>query len=368
MMKMRAAVARELNQLAVETVELDSPKDDEVLVRIRAAGVCHSDLHTLRGELRARPPIVLGHEGAGIVEQVGASVTSVKPGDRVMINWLPSCGVCKTCLDDHPSLCETFPGTVFQGLLRDGSSRLHTEDGLTLKHFLSAATMAEYVVVPQAGAIPVPDDVPFDVAAVIGCAVMTGVGAVINTAQARPGRSAVIIGCGGVGLCIVMGAVLAGCHPIIAVDVLESKLNFAREMGATHTINGKEVDAVKEILKMTGGGADYVFDSVGMPMTMEQAVRATGNYGATVVTGMHDVLQPVPLPVGPIIFQNKRFLGSFVGSSKPQTDLPRLVELYRGGRLPLDKLISKHYTLDDVNTAFDDMVAGSVARGVLMLD
>lgn len=366
-MKMKAAVARELNQLAVETVHLDSPKADEVLVRIRAAGVCHSDLHTLRGELRARPPIVLGHEGAGIVEEVGANVMSVKPGDRVLINWLPSCGHCATCLDDHPSLCETFPSTVFQGLLRDGSSRLKTEDGITLKHFLSAATMAEYAVVPEAGCISVPDDVPFDVAAVIGCAVMTGVGAVMNTAQARPGRSAVVIGAGGVGLCIIMGAVLAGCYPVIAVDLMESKLAFARDMGASHTINGKETDAVKTILSMTNGGADYVFDSVGMPVTMEQAVRATGNYGATVVTGMHDVLHPVPLPVGPIIFQNKRFLGSFVGSSKPQTDLPRLVELYRGGRLPLDQLISQHYALEDVNQAFADMEAGKVARGVLMM-
>ena len=285
---------------------------------MRAAGVCHSDLHTLRGELRARPPIVLGHEGAGTVEEVGADITSVKPGDRVLINWLPSCGQCATCLDDHPSLCETFPGTVFQGLLRDGSSRLQTEDGLTLKHFLSAATMAEYSVLPEAGVIPIPNDVPFDVAAVIGCAVMTGVGAVINTAQARPGRSAVVIGCGGVGLCILMGTVLAGCHPIIAVDLMDSKLAFAREMGATHTINGKETDAVKEILKMTGGGADYVFDSVGGPPTIDQAVRMTGNYGATTITGMHDVLEPIPVPVGPIIFQNKRFLGSFVGSSNPK--------------------------------------------------
>lgn len=367
-MKMKAAVARELNQLTVETVDMDEPKADEVLVRIQAAGVCHSDLHTLRGELRARPPIVLGHEGAGIVEAVGADVQRVQPGERVLINWLPSCGQCATCRHGHTSLCETFPSTVFQGLLRDGSSRLHTEDGIQLKHFLSAATMAEYSIVPEAGVVPLPDDVPFDVAAIIGCAVMTGVGAVLNTAQVAPGSSAAVIGCGGIGLNIILGCKLAGCYPIIAVDVMESKLEFARELGATHTVNGRAEDAVEAMKRLVHNGPEYVFDSVGAPATIAQAVRAAAPYGTATVTGMHDILQPVPTPMDALIFQNKRLLGSFVGSSRPQVDLPKLIELYRGGRLNLDALISRHYKLDEVSQAFADMEAGTVARGVLMME
>jgi len=366
-MKMKAAVARECDHLAIETVELDPHKADEVLVRIHAAGVCHSDLHTMRCELRARPPIVLGHEGAGVVEAVGANVTTVQPGDRVLINWLPYCGVCHTCKEGHTNLCETFPATVFQGLLRDGTTRLHTEDGLALKHFLSAATMAEYTVVPERGVVPLPDDVSFDVAAIIGCAVMTGVGAAINTAQVRPGSSAAVIGCGGVGLNILLGCQLGGCYPIIAVDVMESKLEFARQLGATHTVNAQEEDAVKALKRLTGLGPDYVFDSVGAPATIAQAVRAAGPYGTATITGMHDILEPVPIPADALIFQNKRLLGSFVGSSRPEVDLPMLIELYRGGRLDLDALISKHYALEELPQAFADMEAGSIVRGVLML-
>lgn len=367
-MKMKAAVARECNHLAIETVELDDPKPDEVLVRIHAAGVCHSDLHTMRCELRARPPIVLGHEGAGVVEAVGTAVESVKPGDRVLINWLPSCGKCPTCAAGHTNLCEVFPSTVFQGLLRDGTSRLHTEDGIQLKHFLSAATMAEYSIVPEAGVIPLPDDVPFDVAAIIGCAVMTGVGAVINTAQVPTGSSAAVIGCGGIGLNIILGCELAGCYPIIAVDVMESKLQFAQELGATHVVNAKEEDPVKALKRLVHNGPDYVFDSVGAPATIAQAVRAAGPYGTATVTGMHDILEPVPIPADALIFQNKRLLGSFVGSSRPQVDLPKLIELYRGGRLNLDALVSKHYKLEELPQAFEDMEAGGIARGVLMIE
>ena len=368
-MKMKAAVVRELNQLAIEEVELDPPKAGEVLVRIKAAGVCHSDLHTMRGELRAQPPIVLGHEGAGIVESIGDGVTRVKAGDRVMINWLPACESCPTCLAGHSSLCETFPSTTFQGLLPpSGESRLHAEDGTVLKHFLSAATMAEYSVVPEAGVIPIPDDVPFGVASIIGCAVMTGVGAVINTAQVLPGSSAALIGCGGVGLSILQGLRMSGAYPLIAIDVLDSKLDFATELGATHTINSRTGDLMKELHAIVPGGAEYVFDSVGRKETVAQAIHATAAYGSATVTGMHDALAEIPVPAGPLIFQNKKLLGSFVGSCRPQVDLPKLVELYRGGRLDIDALITKRYPLEEVNQAFADMEGGSVARGVLVFE
>jgi S-(hydroxymethyl)glutathione dehydrogenase/alcohol dehydrogenase len=367
-MQIRAAVVREINQLTIEEVTLDPPKDHEVLVRMAAAGVCHSDLHTYRGELRAAPPLVLGHEGAGIVEAVGAAVTRVKPGDHILVNWMPSCNQCPTCLRGQPNLCEQLTTTTLVALLPDGTTRLKTLDGVVLKHYLSAATMAEYAVIDEASAIPLPGDVPFEVGALIGCAVMTGAGAVINTAQAEPGSSAAVIGCGGVGLSAIIGCKLAGCNPIIAVDVMESKLAFARQMGATHTINAREADAVEAMRALTRLGPDYAFDSVGAATTISQALRAVRPGGAATIMGMHAIKTDVPIPVGPLIAQNKRLLGSFFGSGKPHVDLPRLVELYRAGRLPVDDLVTKRYTLDELPQAFSDMEAGNVARGVIMFD
>lgn len=365
-MDVKAAVVREVNRLTVERVSLQPPHPGEVVVQVHAAGVCHSDLHTLRGELRARPPLVLGHEGAGIVAEVGPGVTRVKPGDRVLINWLPACGGCTMCLEGFPNLCERLAQTTFQGWLPDGSSHFRTHDGVVLKHFLSAATMAEYTVVDEASVIPIPEDVPFATAAVIGCAVLTGVGAVLNTAQAQPGRSAAIIGCGGVGLSIVQGCRLVGCYPIIAVDVLDSKLTFAREMGATHTVNARQEDPIEALRELTGGGPDYVFDSVGSGTTIRQALEAVRPAGTAVIVGLHAARQEIRLMPGPLVLHNKRLLGSFAGSSRPHVDLPRLVTLYRTGRLELDKLITKHYELDNVQQAFVDMEAGTIARGVVV--
>lgn len=365
-MQIQAVVVRETNKITIETISLDPPKAQEVLVRIKAAGVCHSDLHTLRGELRATPPLVLGHEGAGIVEQVGSAVTGIKPGDRVMINWLPSCNRCVTCLRGEANLCERFPATTFQARLPEGTSRLTTSDGIQLKHMLSSATMAEYAVIDEAGIVPLAADVPFDVAAIIGCAVLTGVGAVLNTAQVKPGSSAAVIGCGGVGLSALLGCVLAGCAPIVAVDVLPSKLEFARQLGATHTINGRETNAVEALKQFGHFGPDYVFDSVGAAATIAQALNAVRPGGTAVISGMHASKVEVPISAGQLIFQNKRLLGSFAGSARPQVDLPHLIDLYRAGRLPVDKLISKHYALDQIEQAFADMEEGHVARGVIL--
>jgi Zn-dependent alcohol dehydrogenase len=367
-MRVRAALAREIGALAIETVELDPPKADEVLIRMHAAGVCHSDLHTYRGELRSVPPLVLGHEGAGVVEQVGERVTRVQPGDHVLINWIPACGVCPTCLRGHQNLCERLRTTTFRSLLLDGTTRLRTLDGLPLKSYLGAATMAEYAVVHEQSAIPIPKDMSFEVAAVTGCAVVTGVGAVINTAQARPGRPAAVVGCGGVGLSAVMGCRLAGCHPIVAVDVVESKLDFALRVGATlGVLSGKE-DAVGQTCQVTGGGAEYVFDSVGSAITIPQALAMARPGGTTVVMGLHAVRSEVPLSAADLILSSKRLLGSFVGSMTPDLDLPRLIDLYQAGRLPLDDLISQRYALDELPQAFADMEAGSIARGVLVFN
>lgn len=366
-MKIRAVVARAINQLSVEEIDLEAPHSQEVLVRIQAAGVCHSDLHTYKGELRTTPPVVLGHEGAGVVEAVGPNVSRVQVGDRVMINWLPSCLECPSCLAGRPALCERFPTTTIQSRMPDGTLRHRTQDGLELKPYLSSATMAEYAVIHQNGLVPLPDDVPFEIGAVIGCAVLTGVGAVLNTAKIAPGSSAAVIGCGGVGLSALLGCVLAGCYPIIAVDVLPSKLAFARELGATHTINSREVDAVQALREITRLGPDYAFDSVGAVATVTQALMGVRPGGTAVVMGMHALKEDIPIPAAQLIAQNRSLLGCFAGSSKPLVDLPKLIELYRGGKLPVDKLISHRYPLDQIGQAFDELMAGQVARGVLIV-
>lgn len=368
-MRMRAAVTREVDHLSIEEVDLAPPKEREVLVRMRAAGVCHSDLHTLRGELRAVPPLVLGHEGAGIVQEVGNRVTRCRPGDRIVVNWLPACESCPTCLVGRHNLCERLAGTTFKALLIDGTTRLSAKDGLPLKHFLSAATMAEYAVVDESSIVPIPDDVPFDIAAVVGCAVATGVGAVVNTAQARPGLPAAVIGCGGVGLSALLGCRLAGCNPIAAVDLLDSKLEFAKTLGADLTLNSSENDEVaKDLRRAMRGGPEYVFDSVGAAATIELALKAVRPGGTATIVGLHAAKIDVAIPAGALVLQNKRLLGSFAGSIRPRLDLPMLLELYRNGRLPLAALITKHYPLEKLDLAFSDMEAGSVARGVLMFE
>lgn len=367
-MKTQAAVVREINQLTIEEVNLDPPKPHEVLVRMRAAGICHSDLHTYRGELRAMPPLVLGHEGAGIVEAVGSAVSKVKPGDHILVNWLPACNQCTACLRGQNNLCERLPATTLQALLPDGTTRLQTADGIKLKHYLSAATMSQYAVVDEASAITLPEDVPFEVASIIGCAVLTGTGAVLNTAQVPPGSSAAVIGCGGVGLSAIMGCKLAGCYPIIAIDVMESKFGFARELGATHTINARETDVLEALRSLTRGGPDFIFDSVGAAGTIQQALRGVRPGGAAVIMGMHSMKADVPISPAVLVALNKRLLGSFAGSARPHLDLPWLINLYRAGRLPVEKLVSQYYKLTDLPQAFADMEAGKVARGVIVFD
>jgi S-(hydroxymethyl)glutathione dehydrogenase/alcohol dehydrogenase len=367
-MKIRAAVVREQNQFAIETVSLDPPKATEVLIRMRAAGVCHSDLHNMRGNLRTKPPFVLGHEGAGIVEAVGSAVTHVKPGDHVLVKWLPADGTCPACREGHANLCERLAATTFRGWLPDGTSRLTSQDGQVLRHLLSAATMAEYAVVDQASAIPIPEGIPFEVAAIIGCAVMTGIGAVVKTARVSAGSSAAVIGCGGVGLSAIVGCRLAGCHPIVAVDVMDSKLDFAKRFGATHTVNASGIDVAEALRSLTPPGPEYVFDMVGSPSTVQQAVLAVKPAGSVVVAGLHAAKGDVPVPAGALVFQDKRVLGSFAGSMQPQVDLPRLVEMYLSGRLPLDAFISQRYDLTELGTAFADMESGTIVRGVIVFD
>jgi S-(hydroxymethyl)glutathione dehydrogenase / alcohol dehydrogenase len=366
--KIQAAVARAINELTIEEIELDAPRAREVLVQIRAAGVCHSDLHTYKGELRTTPPVVLGHEGAGVVAAVGPGVTKVQVGDAVMVNWLPGCNNCPTCLAGRPTLCERFPATTFQSLMADGTTRHSTTDGLALKPYLSSATMADHAVIHEDGLVPLPAGVPFEVAAITGCAVLTGVGAVLNTADVTPGSSAVVIGCGGVGLSALLGCKLAGCYPLVAVDVMESKLAFARELGATHTINALEEDTIQVLRDLTRIGPDYAFDSVGSARTIPQALQSVRPGGTAVVMGLAATKIEVPISPALLVLGNRRLLGSFAGSSRPLVDLPKLIQLYQAGRLDLDKLVTKRYPLEALPQAFADMESGEVARGVLVFD
>lgn len=365
-MKVKAAVCYEPHApLVVEEVELDEPREGEVLVRIASAGVCHSDYHVMKGEWNPPLPMVLGHEGAGVVEKVGPGVSLSQPGDHVILNFRPNCGWCKFCTNGRPVLCNGAASPRW--VMFDGSVRLH-KGAADIHHFARVACFAEYAIVPQSGAVPVRKDVPLDRACLIGCSVMTGVGAVTNTAKVPPGSSVVVIGCGGVGLNCVQGAALSGAGRIIAVDMLENKLAYAREFGATDVIDASKGDVVERIHAMTDGGADYAFEAIGFSKTIEQAYEATGLGGTTVVVGMAPETDNLTLNALSIPRAEKVIMGSWYGSARPFVDLPKMVDLYMDGKLKVDELVSRHYPLDEINTAYDALANGEVARSVLMMN
>lgn len=365
-MQIKAAVLYEPNQpLVVETVELDDPKAGEVLVRIAAAGVCHSDYHIMKGEWSTPLPVVLGHEGAGVVERVGPGVTRLSPGQHVILNFRANCGACHYCTIGRPVLCDGIdtPRTA----MFDGTNRLH-KNGQAIHHMARTACFAEYAVVPESGAVPVRDDMPLDKACLVGCAVMTGVGAVTNTARVEPGSTVAVIGCGGVGLNVVQGAVLAGAQQIVAVDMLDNKLEYAREFGATDVVNAGNGDAVARIVAMTGGGVDYAFEAIGNSATIAQAYDMTRLGGSAVIVGMAPENDEVTLNALSFPRTERSIIGSWYGGARPWVDLPRMVELYLSGRLKIDPLISRTYALEDINVAYDALAAGEVARSVIIFD
>lgn len=364
-MQIHAAILWEQGQpLCVEAAELDAPGPGEVLVEVKASGVCHSDLHPARGDWPVRTPVVLGHEGAGIVREVGPSVSSVRPGDHVVFCWAPACGVCAPCREGRAVLCDRVEKVTFRNKLPSGAARLHAR-GQDVAPFLGTACFSSFVVVPEAGAIPVPDSVPFEALATVGCAVITGVGAVTNAAQVPAGARVAIIGAGGIGLNVVQGAVIAGCEQIIAIDLRPIPLTIARRFGATHTIEaGADVPAAVRDLTM-GRGADYVFDTVGSPATLTQAIASAKKGGAVVLTGLSRVDAQGSIAMFPFVMQEKRLIGSVYGSGNPMRDIPRLVALYQEGRLKLGELVSRTYTLDTVNDALSALAASDGARGVI---
>lgn len=364
---MKAAVLYEVKQpLRVEDVDLDGPHRGEVLVRIGAAGVCHSDYHFMNGDLPIGLPCVLGHEGAGVVEAVGDGVTAVVPGDHVVLLFRPNCGHCEFCSQGRPALCWMASQLRNTGRMLDGTSRL-SKGGAELKHFLGVSCFAERTVVPEQGVVPIPKDVSLEVAALVGCAVMTGVGAVMNTARVSPGAAVLVIGAGGVGLNCVMGAALVGAEPIIVADVVDSKLETAMDFGATHTVNAKTHDLVDGVRELTSGeGVDYSFEAIGNPRAMTQAFQSLRRGGVATAVGIAPIGSEMAVNAGELVYMEKTLKGSYYGSTRPQTDMPRLLQLYKAGRLPIDRLISRRYPLDQVNEAYDALLAGEVARSVLI--
>lgn len=342
--------------LQLETVDLAEPRAGEVLVRVMYAGVCRSDHHVITGALPHSLPVVLGHEGAGIVEQVGPGVTRLQAGDHVLLNFTPFCGYCPQCNAGRPNLCEQ------REQLRT-ACRL-SQNGHPIHNFLGVSCFAGYTVVHESGAIKVADDLPLDRVALVSCGVATGLGAVLNTAGVRPGQSVAVIGAGGVGLNVIQGARLARAGTIIAVDVLDHKLELATGFGATHLVNAGREDAVKRVRSIVKGGVDFAFEAIGLPDTIEQAWPMIRAGGTAVVVGVPPVGSRVTLSASRFL-EERSIRGCLLGSIRPSVDIPRYLELYRRGELKLDELITRHYPLAEVNDAFAALDRGEVARSVI---
>ena len=350
---------------AIETLDLAAPGPGEVLVRVAAAGVCHSDWHLMTGATRHTTPVVPGHEGAGVVAAVGPGVGRVRVGDHVALSWAPSCGACFYCLHDRPSLCQTYVGPLWAGTMMDGTTRL-SRDGRPVYHFSALACFADHTVVPEECCVVLDKDIPLTVAALIGCAVTTGVGAALNTAHIRPGSSVAVFGAGGVGLSIIMGAKLAGASRIIAIDTHEAKGDIAQAFGATDVLMAgpETVGAIQALTE--GRGADTVFEAIGLPAVQETCLAAVRPGGLVVLAGISPMGSATNLPGAIITRQEKTVTGTYYGSACLLYTSPSPRDLYRRGLLDLDHLISRTYALEQINDAYADMLSGQIARGLIL--
>jgi Zn-dependent alcohol dehydrogenase len=362
-----AAVFREPGApLRLETVRLDEPKAGEIVVRIEAAGACHTDYHYMTGDMTCPLPVIFGHEGAGIVEEVGAgSLGRVSVGDRVALLWRPRCGQCDACVSGNPVLCRFGRILASTGGLLDGTSRLHLGDE-TVHHFLGVSCFSQYVVVSEESVVRVPDGVPPAVAAIAACAVITGVGAALNAVEHGAGRPLAVIGAGGVGLAAVMGAALIGADPIVAIDIDPAKLDAARRAGATHVIDSSREDVVARVLEITGDGVPWLIEAVGRPETLQQGISCLAPGGTLVAIGLGRVDSTFAVPVNELVQRQKRIVGSLYGSSNPLIDLPRIFALYLAGRLPLDQLVGDERPLSEVNEAYEQLRSGVAGRTILV--
>jgi alcohol dehydrogenase len=373
-MKIKAAV---LNQpgvkppyavtkpLSVEEVELDTPGPGEVLVKISAAGLCHSDLSAINGD-RPRPtPLVLGHEAAGIVEELGAGVDDLKKGDHVVMVFVPSCGHCLPCAEGRPALCEPGGAANVAGTLLSGARRL--KRGATpLNHHMGVSAFAQYATVSRRSLVKIDSDLPLDEAALFGCAVLTGVGAVLNTARVTPGSTVAVIGLGGVGLASVLGAILAGARRIVAIDLADDKLALAKSLGATDTFNAASPDCAEQVRAATAGGVEFAFELAGSVKAMELAYKITRRGGTTVTAGLPPPTHTFPVPQANLVGEERTIKGSYIGTSVPVRDIPRYIALYKQGRLPINRLMSGKLKLEDINLGFDRLAEGKAIRQVVV--
>ena len=361
-MKVKAAVMNEYGKpLTIEEVDLSEPQQGEVLVKLVATGVCHSDMSAWHGWYGSPLPTILGHEGGGIVEAVGPGVTKLQKGDQVLLSVASGCGQCAECIQGRPFLCAA-DGQNSPHALRNGSKHF-SRGGADVHYMLSQSSFAEYTVVMESTAVKVPSDVPLDVLAPLGCGQQTGAGAVLNIAKVGLGDKVAIFGCGGLGLAAIMAANVERCSPIIAIDVIDSRLELARELGATHVINAAKENPVLRVVEITGGGADYSFEFVGREDTICNTVNCLRRYGTAVISGAPPLGSEVKLNALRLLMVN--IMGNVGGKSIPDVFLPKLVDLWRQGLFPVERLIGKTYTLDQVNQAFADMADGSVVKPVI---
>jgi len=373
-MKVRAAILERIGveppyaqsrPLTIDEVELAPPGEGEVLVRVAAAGLCHSDLSVINGD-RPRPtPMALGHEAAGGVEQVGPGVHDLAVGDHVVMVFVPSCGHCQPCAEGRPALCEPGAAANTVGTLLSGARRIRRH-GAEINHHLGVSAFAEYAVVSRRSLVKIDQDLPLEQAALFGCAVLTGVGAVVNTAQMRAGATAAVIGLGGVGLAALLGARAAGASRIIAIDLAEDKLKLAKELGATDVFNAGSADCVEAVRAATGGGVEFAFEFAGSVRALELAYRITRRGGMTVTAGLPPPDAAFPLPAVNLVAEERTVKGSYIGTCVPMRDIPRYIALFRQGRLPVDRLLTSRLRLDEINEGFDRLARGEAIRQVVL--
>ena len=350
-----------------DDLEVESPHAGEVKIRFGASGVCHSDVSMQNGTMFPNCPIVLGHEGAGVIEEVGEGVTNVAVGDHVVVSWVPQCGECFFCKRGEGYLCKTADPSLASGGLLDGTPRF-SADGKPVHQMAATGSFSETSIIPAIGAVKIDDDVPMKVAALIGCGVLTGVGAAMNTADIKAGDTVAVVGCGGVGLNVIQGARIAGASRIIAVDMNEKKLQMAKEFGATDVVDASQGDPVGAVMGLTEErGADVSFEVIGLQQTIDQVITMTRRGGEIVLVGVPkmDAMVQIPAFLG-LVLQSKTIKGCWYGSSNTHEDIPKLVKLYKSGELKLDELISRTISVDEVNEAFDAMATGEVARSVIV--
>lgn len=372
-MKVRAAVLNEMGAampyamskpLSIEEVELRDPGPGEILVRMGAAGLCHSDLSVINGD-RPRPtPMALGHEAAGVVEALGPGVSDLEKGDHVVLVFVPSCGHCNPCAEGRPALCEPGAASNTAGTLLSGERRIF-RDGKPINHHMGCSAFAEAAVVSRRSAVKVDAALPLDEAALFGCAVLTGVGAVVNTAQVHAGATVAVIGLGGVGLASILGAVASGARRVVAVDLSDDKLALARQLGATDTFNAADPDLVQKVRDATQGGVDYAIEMAGAIRAFETAYRITRRGGTTVTAGLPHPTATWPMPTTNLVGEERTIKGSYIGTCVPSRDLPRYIDLYQRGRLPVDRLMSARLKLEEINEGFDRLHEGKAVRQVV---